>query len=151
MWIPNKEEILLSRSTQICIRNHLQNNLIFFKETQSKPLFFFLTSTHLVKQGYLLWLLLKCGKLHVGSLHTYLSGNKWDTIYSGAAREHLCDRLNPGCSYRLRVYCIGEGGQSTVILANVFLKCNSLRKSDPTVNKYCYSSNCTELPSNVAI
>uniref|UniRef100_A0A8C0B069 Fibronectin type-III domain-containing protein 3A n=1 Tax=Buteo japonicus TaxID=224669 RepID=A0A8C0B069_9AVES len=41
-----------------------------------------------------------------------LSGNKWDTIYSGAAREHVCDRLNPGCSYRLRVYCVGEGGQS---------------------------------------
>lgn len=54
------------------------------------------------------------------TLILYLSGNKWDTIYSGAAREHLCDRLNPGCSYRLRVYCIGEGGQSMVILAYVF-------------------------------
>uniref|UniRef100_A0A8C5TVQ4 Fibronectin type-III domain-containing protein 3A n=1 Tax=Malurus cyaneus samueli TaxID=2593467 RepID=A0A8C5TVQ4_9PASS len=42
-----------------------------------------------------------------------LSGNKWDTIYSGATREHVCDRLNPGSSYRLRVYCFGEGGQST--------------------------------------
>ncbi|KAM4683798.1 fibronectin type-III domain-containing protein 3A isoform 7-T15 [Amazona ochrocephala] len=42
-----------------------------------------------------------------------LNGNKWETIYSGAAREHVCDRLNPGCSYRLRVYCVGEGGQST--------------------------------------
>nr|XP_054484395.1 fibronectin type-III domain-containing protein 3A isoform X6 [Agelaius phoeniceus] len=55
------------------------------------------------------------------AIHTYvvemsegLSGNKWDTIYSGAAREHVCDRLNPGSSYRLRVYCVGEGGQSTV-------------------------------------
>ena len=54
------------------------------------------------------------------TLILYLSVNKWDTIYSGAAREHLCDRLNPGCSYRLRVYCIGEGGQSMVILAYVF-------------------------------
>uniref|UniRef100_A0A6I8N9D4 Fibronectin type-III domain-containing protein 3A n=1 Tax=Ornithorhynchus anatinus TaxID=9258 RepID=A0A6I8N9D4_ORNAN len=42
------------------------------------------------------------------------NGNKWDVIYSGAAREHLCDRLNPGCSYRLRVYCISDGGQSAV-------------------------------------
>ncbi|XP_029458721.1 LOW QUALITY PROTEIN: fibronectin type-III domain-containing protein 3A [Rhinatrema bivittatum] len=42
------------------------------------------------------------------------SGNKWDMVYSGAAREHLCDRLSPGCSYRLRVYCISEGGQSAV-------------------------------------
>lgn len=58
------------------------------------------------------------------TLILYLSGNKWDTIYSGAAREHLCDRLNPGCSYRLRVYCIGEGGQSMVILADVFFNTN---------------------------
>ncbi|XP_074843924.1 fibronectin type-III domain-containing protein 3A isoform X1 [Carettochelys insculpta] len=42
-----------------------------------------------------------------------INGNNWDVIYSGAAREYLCDRLNPGCSYRLRVYCIGEGGQSS--------------------------------------
>ncbi|KAK2499949.1 hypothetical protein MC885_006542, partial [Smutsia gigantea] len=42
------------------------------------------------------------------------NGNKWDMIYTGAAREHLCDRLNPGCSYRLRVYCISDGGQSAV-------------------------------------
>nr|XP_033803703.1 fibronectin type-III domain-containing protein 3A isoform X1 [Geotrypetes seraphini]XP_033803704.1 fibronectin type-III domain-containing protein 3A isoform X1 [Geotrypetes seraphini]XP_033803705.1 fibronectin type-III domain-containing protein 3A isoform X1 [Geotrypetes seraphini] len=42
------------------------------------------------------------------------SGNKWDMVYSGAAREHLCDRLSPGCSYRLRVYCISEGGKSAV-------------------------------------
>ncbi|OWK56204.1 fibronectin type-III domain-containing protein 3A isoform X1 [Lonchura striata] len=55
------------------------------------------------------------------AIHTYvvemsegLSGNKWETIYSGATREHVCDRLNPGSSYRLRVYCVGEGGQSTV-------------------------------------
>ncbi|KAM6178878.1 fibronectin type-III domain-containing protein 3A [Rhynchocyon petersi] len=42
------------------------------------------------------------------------NGNKWDIIYSGATREHLCDRLNPGCFYRLRVYCISDGGQSAV-------------------------------------
>uniref|UniRef100_A0A8C5TVB1 Fibronectin type-III domain-containing protein 3A n=1 Tax=Malurus cyaneus samueli TaxID=2593467 RepID=A0A8C5TVB1_9PASS len=57
-----------------------------------------------------------CSRLHFGSLLfiANLSGNKWDTIYSGATREHVCDRLNPGSSYRLRVYCFGEGGQSTV-------------------------------------
>uniref|UniRef100_A0A8C3TKN4 Fibronectin type-III domain-containing protein 3A n=1 Tax=Chelydra serpentina TaxID=8475 RepID=A0A8C3TKN4_CHESE len=48
-----------------------------------------------------------------------LNGNNWDVIYSGAAREHLCDRLHPGCSYRLRVYCTGEGGQSAVILSDI--------------------------------
>uniref|UniRef100_A0A8I3X6A5 Fibronectin type III domain containing 3A n=1 Tax=Callithrix jacchus TaxID=9483 RepID=A0A8I3X6A5_CALJA len=42
------------------------------------------------------------------------NGNKWDMIYSGATREHLCDRLNPGSFYRLRVYCINDGGQSAV-------------------------------------
>ncbi|KAL4691026.1 hypothetical protein H8959_013987 [Pygathrix nigripes] len=42
------------------------------------------------------------------------NGNKWEMIYSGATREHLCDRLNPGCFYRLRVYCISDGGQSAV-------------------------------------
>ncbi|XP_036599354.1 fibronectin type-III domain-containing protein 3A isoform X1 [Trichosurus vulpecula] len=42
------------------------------------------------------------------------NGNKWDVIYSGTAREHLCDRLTPGCPYRLRVYCVSDGGQSSV-------------------------------------
>lgn len=42
------------------------------------------------------------------------NGSKWDMIYSGATREHLCDRLTPGCYYRLRVYCISDGGQSAV-------------------------------------
>ncbi|XP_060050844.1 fibronectin type-III domain-containing protein 3A isoform X3 [Erinaceus europaeus] len=40
------------------------------------------------------------------------NGNKWDMIYSGSTREHLCDKLNPGSFYRLRVYCISDGGQS---------------------------------------
>ncbi|XP_075389394.1 fibronectin type-III domain-containing protein 3A isoform X1 [Tenrec ecaudatus] len=42
------------------------------------------------------------------------TGNKWDMIYSGTTREHLCDRLSPGCFYRFRVYCISDGGQSAV-------------------------------------
>ncbi|XP_072254752.1 fibronectin type-III domain-containing protein 3A [Pyxicephalus adspersus] len=40
------------------------------------------------------------------------NGNIWDTVYSGTAREYLYDHLNPGCVYRLHVYCISEGGQS---------------------------------------
>ncbi|XP_067896397.1 fibronectin type-III domain-containing protein 3A isoform X3 [Heterodontus francisci] len=42
------------------------------------------------------------------------NGNKWDMVYSGVSREHVCDHLNPGCAYQLRVYCISEGGQSPV-------------------------------------
>uniref|UniRef100_A0A8B9BQ38 Fibronectin type-III domain-containing protein n=1 Tax=Anser brachyrhynchus TaxID=132585 RepID=A0A8B9BQ38_9AVES len=41
-----------------------------------------------------------------------LIGNKWDTIYSGSQREHTCDHLRPGTSYRLRVYCVSKGGES---------------------------------------
>ncbi|XP_068123361.1 fibronectin type-III domain-containing protein 3A isoform X1 [Hyperolius riggenbachi] len=40
------------------------------------------------------------------------NGSEWDTVYSGTAKEHLCDHLNPGSSYRVHVYCISEGGQS---------------------------------------
>ncbi|XP_069495124.1 fibronectin type-III domain-containing protein 3A isoform X2 [Ambystoma mexicanum] len=42
------------------------------------------------------------------------NGNKWNMIYKGIDREHLCDRLSPGCSYCIRVYCISQGGQSEV-------------------------------------
>ncbi|XP_053564335.1 fibronectin type-III domain-containing protein 3A [Bombina bombina] len=42
------------------------------------------------------------------------SGNKWDVVYSGTAREHLCDHLNPGSTFRLHVYCLSDGGQSPV-------------------------------------
>ncbi|XP_038658557.1 fibronectin type-III domain-containing protein 3A isoform X6 [Scyliorhinus canicula] len=42
------------------------------------------------------------------------NGSDWDMVYSGATREHVCDHLNPGCTYQLRVYCISEGGQSLV-------------------------------------
>ncbi|XP_060087990.1 fibronectin type-III domain-containing protein 3A [Heteronotia binoei] len=41
-----------------------------------------------------------------------LNGNQWDMMYSGTATEYSCDHLNPGHSYRLRVSCVGEGGQS---------------------------------------
>ncbi|KAM4700948.1 fibronectin type-III domain-containing protein 3A isoform 1-T1 [Discoglossus pictus] len=43
-----------------------------------------------------------------------INGNKWDEVYSGTAREHLCDHLNPGSTYRLHVYCVSDGGQSVV-------------------------------------
>uniref|UniRef100_A0A669PUW2 Fibronectin type-III domain-containing protein n=1 Tax=Phasianus colchicus TaxID=9054 RepID=A0A669PUW2_PHACC len=39
-------------------------------------------------------------------------GNKWDTIYSGSQREHVCDHLKPGTSYRMRVHCVSRGGES---------------------------------------
>ncbi|XP_059588743.1 fibronectin type-III domain-containing protein 3a isoform X3 [Alligator mississippiensis] len=41
-----------------------------------------------------------------------LIGSKWEIIYSGSTREHVCDHLKPGTSYKLRVYCISKGGES---------------------------------------
>lgn len=41
-------------------------------------------------------------------------GVSWELVYSGPAREHVCDGLKPGCSYQTRVYCMSEGGQSPV-------------------------------------
>ncbi|XP_059833323.1 fibronectin type-III domain-containing protein 3A-like [Hypanus sabinus] len=41
-----------------------------------------------------------------------LNENEWDMVYSGAIREHVCDHLNPGVQYKVRVYCINAGGQS---------------------------------------
>ncbi|XP_069745767.1 fibronectin type-III domain-containing protein 3A isoform X2 [Narcine bancroftii] len=43
-----------------------------------------------------------------------INGNKWDVVYSGSAREYVCDHLNPGSTYQLHVYCISKGGQSLV-------------------------------------
>lgn len=43
-----------------------------------------------------------------------VNGNEWDIVYSGSAREHVCDHLNPGSTYQLHVYCISKGGQSLV-------------------------------------
>lgn len=113
-----------SRSTQIYLGNYLYEIMDLFPGNSNQALNIFNehhAHTYFIRLGYLLWLVLQCGTSQLGSLHAYskLSGNKWDTIYSGAAREHVCDRLNPGCSYRLRVYCTGEGGQSTVIQAHI--------------------------------
>ncbi|XP_057888708.1 fibronectin type-III domain-containing protein 3a-like isoform X2 [Melospiza georgiana] len=41
-------------------------------------------------------------------------GGRWEPIYSGAQREHVCDHLRPGTSYRLRVSCASKGGESQV-------------------------------------
>uniref|UniRef100_A0A8D2N8G3 Fibronectin type-III domain-containing protein n=1 Tax=Zonotrichia albicollis TaxID=44394 RepID=A0A8D2N8G3_ZONAL len=42
------------------------------------------------------------------------SVGRWEPIYSGAQREHVCDHLRPGTSYRLRVSCASKGGESQV-------------------------------------
>lgn len=60
-------------------------------------------------------------------------------IYSGATREHLCDRLSPGCFYRLRVYCISDGGQSAVILTQIFFFSSLVKSPDATSNIEMYS------------
>ncbi|KAL7979992.1 hypothetical protein Chor_004461 [Crotalus horridus] len=39
-------------------------------------------------------------------------GSKWETAYKGSTREHVCAHLKPGTSYRLKVSCVGRGGQS---------------------------------------
>lgn len=70
-------------------------------------------------------------KTIVNRAQSNLSGNKWDSVYSGTGREHLCDHLSPGCLYRYHVYCINEGGQSQVIefidyLLVTFFECPDL-------------------------
>ncbi|XP_053574653.1 LOW QUALITY PROTEIN: fibronectin type-III domain-containing protein 3A-like [Bombina bombina] len=49
-----------------------------------------------------------------------LNGNKWDVLYSGSAKEHVCDHLKPGTSYRLRVFCTNAVGSSPVSDAMTF-------------------------------
>uniref|UniRef100_A0A4W3H2U3 Fibronectin type-III domain-containing protein 3A n=1 Tax=Callorhinchus milii TaxID=7868 RepID=A0A4W3H2U3_CALMI len=51
---------------------------------------------------------------YVAEMSNDTNGDKWDMVYNGALREHVCDHLNPGCTYQLRVYCSNEGGQSLV-------------------------------------
>lgn len=40
------------------------------------------------------------------------SGAGFERIYSGPIAETLCDRLNPGTTYQVRVMCEGPGGSS---------------------------------------
>lgn len=42
------------------------------------------------------------------------AGLSWELVYSGPAKEHVCEGLKPGCSYQTRIYCLSEGGQSPV-------------------------------------
>ncbi|XP_072440655.1 fibronectin type-III domain-containing protein 3A isoform X1 [Chiloscyllium punctatum] len=51
---------------------------------------------------------------YVVEMSVGVNANTWDVVYSGTTREHVCDHLNPGCVYQLRLYCISEGGQSPV-------------------------------------
>uniref|UniRef100_A0A8C6LGS8 Fibronectin type III domain containing 3A n=1 Tax=Nothobranchius furzeri TaxID=105023 RepID=A0A8C6LGS8_NOTFU len=49
---------------------------------------------------------------YVVELSEGVTGASWELVYSGSALEHVCGGLKPGCSYRTRVYCMSEGGQS---------------------------------------
>uniref|UniRef100_A0A8C6LI94 Fibronectin type-III domain-containing protein 3A n=1 Tax=Nothobranchius furzeri TaxID=105023 RepID=A0A8C6LI94_NOTFU len=51
---------------------------------------------------------------YVVELSEGVTGASWELVYSGSALEHVCGGLKPGCSYRTRVYCMSEGGQSPV-------------------------------------
>lgn len=50
----------------------------------------------------------------------FFEGLSWELVYSGPAKEHVCEGLKPGCSYQTRVYCMSEGGQSPVSQCTVF-------------------------------
>ncbi|KAG9341694.1 hypothetical protein JZ751_018758 [Albula glossodonta] len=51
------------------------------------------------------------GKALPHSLHVSW-GSQWEAVYSGPLREHVCDRLEPGTLYKMRVHCQSKGGQS---------------------------------------
>uniref|UniRef100_A0A8C4NC53 Fibronectin type III domain containing 3Ba n=1 Tax=Eptatretus burgeri TaxID=7764 RepID=A0A8C4NC53_EPTBU len=46
------------------------------------------------------------------------NGARWEVVYSGSAREYLCDHLKPGSHYQLRVLCHTTAGfsQSSEVL-----------------------------------
>ncbi len=39
-------------------------------------------------------------------------------VYKGPEREYLCEDLNPGQTYRLKVLCTSRGGESPVSSLN---------------------------------
>lgn len=40
--------------------------------------------------------------------------HQWDVVYRGPLRQHVCEGLQEGRWYKLRVYCESLGGQSQV-------------------------------------
>uniref|UniRef100_A0AAR2IVH2 Fibronectin type-III domain-containing protein n=1 Tax=Pygocentrus nattereri TaxID=42514 RepID=A0AAR2IVH2_PYGNA len=42
------------------------------------------------------------------------SGDEWEAVYSGSLRQHVCEGLQEGTWYKLRVHCQSSGGQSQV-------------------------------------
>ena len=47
-------------------------------------------------------------------------------MYEGTEREHTCDRLTPGHTYRVKVAACSAGGRSEVSYATIYLFCGEL-------------------------
>uniref|UniRef100_A0A4W4HGZ9 Fibronectin type-III domain-containing protein n=1 Tax=Electrophorus electricus TaxID=8005 RepID=A0A4W4HGZ9_ELEEL len=59
-------------------------------------------------------LTLKCSIVDVPVCVHACAGDKWDIVYRGPLRQYVCEGLQEGTWYRLRVYCQSQGGKSQV-------------------------------------